>query len=188
MNKLFTAALGLAVAALPVLGVGLAAAQDDEPEACVAAKVELEAALKAALDLSPDVYPGNVVPSLGQLPGLLDDILADPDLGAGGRAVVQAAVAAQAKVKAACDTTPPTTTPPPPTTTVPPTTTPAPDDDVDCDEVSDKRAQEILDADKSDPNNLDEDGDGVACEEDVTIVRDRVVVPSGGVNTGGGPA
>lgn len=69
-----------------------------------------------------------------------------------------------------------------------PSTTSAPpaDDDVDCTEVSDARAQEILNDDRSDPNNLDEDNDGVACEDDVVI--DRVVVPSGGVATGGGPA
>lgn len=81
----------------------------------------------------------------------------------------------------ACDETPPTTTPTP----VP--TTPA-DADVDCDEVTDARAQEILDADRSDPNNLDDDNDGVACEEHITINNDVVVTPSGGVNTGGGPA
>lgn len=77
---------------------------------------------------------------------------------------------------------------PTPTPTPAPTTTPAPPADVDCDEVSDKRAQEILDADKSDPHDLDTDGDGVACEEQVAPKPDVVVVPSGGVNTGGGPA
>jgi hypothetical protein len=71
------------------------------------------------------------------------------------------------------------------------TTTPqAPDNDVDCDEVSDARAQEILDADRSDPNNLDTDNDGVACEEDILLNPPPavVVVPNGGVATGGGPA
>jgi hypothetical protein len=65
-----------------------------------------------------------------------------------------------------------------------------PDNDVDCDEVSDARAQGILDADRSDPNNLDTDNDGVACEEDILLNPPPtvVVVPNGGVATGGGPA
>lgn len=68
-------------------------------------------------------------------------------------------------------------------TTTPPA--PAPED-VDCNEVSDDEAQRILDADTSDPNDLDSDNDGVACETetDIEIVR----VPSGAVDTGGGPA
>jgi hypothetical protein len=72
--------------------------------------------------------------------------------------------------------------------TTTPSTPPPADTDVDCDEVTDARAQEILDADKRDPNNLDDDGDGVACEEEVAIDDDEVVIPTGGVNTGGGPA
>lgn len=72
------------------------------------------------------------------------------------------------------------------------TTTPqAPDNDVDCDEVSDDEAQRILNADRSDPNNLDTDNDGVACEEDAALNPPptvNVVVPQGGVATGGGPA
>jgi len=79
--------------------------------------------------------------------------------------------------------------------------TPVPDDDVDCDEVSDDEAQRILDADRSDPNNLDQDNDGIACEVDEILpesdnddsdgdvtVNNNVAVPSGGVATGGGPA
>jgi hypothetical protein len=94
------------------------------------------------------------------------------------RAELAAAIATRDK---ACDDTPPTTTPPTPA----PTTTPAPADDVDCDEVSDARAQEILDADKSDPHNLDVDNDGVACEVELDVNPKPVFVPSGGVNTGG---
>jgi hypothetical protein len=89
------------------------------------------------------------------------------------------------KRKDKCDDPAPTT--PPTTTTVPPTTV-VDDPDVDCTEVSDARAQEILNADRNDPNNLDEDNDGVACEEEVVVKRDVVVAPSGGVATGGGPA
>jgi DNA repair exonuclease SbcCD ATPase subunit len=70
------------------------------------------------------------------------------------------------------------------------TTTPPVADDVDCGEVSDDEAQRILDADKSDPNRLDVDGDGIACEDDAVLNPPtvNVVVPSGGVATGGGPA
>lgn len=77
------------------------------------------------------------------------------------------------------------------------TTTPAvPDTDVDCDEVSPEEAQRILNADRSDPNNLDQDNDGIACEVDEILpdddngvtVNNNVAVPSGGVATGGGPA
>jgi hypothetical protein len=57
-----------------------------------------------------------------------------------------------------------------PTPTVAPTTTPAPnDDDLDCGDfpLSDGRtAQDVLDADPTDPHNLDSDGDQVACELD----------------------
>jgi len=86
------------------------------------------------------------------------------------------------KRKDKCDD--PTTTPATPTTVVK-------DNDVDCDEVSAAEAQRILNSDRSDPNNLDVDGDGVACEEDVVLNPPptvKVVVPKGGVETGGGPA
>lgn len=36
--------------------------------------------------------------------------------------------------------------------------------DVNCDDVTDAEAQAILEADPSDPNDLDRDGDGDACE------------------------
>lgn len=86
-------------------------------------------------------------------------------------------------------------------TTTPTTpTTPADPSDVDCDEVSDDEAQRILNADRSDPNNLDQDGDGVACEVDEILpesdndngdgdvtVNNNVAVPQGGVSTGVGP-
>jgi hypothetical protein len=90
-------------------------------------------------------------------------------------------VAIQERDKACDEPDPtPTTTPPAPTTPV--------DTDVDCDEVTDARAQEILDADRNDPNNLDDDNDGVACEEDDVLRPQVVTVPVGGVATGGGPA
>jgi hypothetical protein len=88
------------------------------------------------------------------------------------------------KRKDKCDEPDPTTTPATPTTVID-------DPDVDCDEVTASRAQEILDADRADPNNLDTDNDGVACEEDVVLNPPptvNVVVPNGGVATGGGPA
>lgn len=86
----------------------------------------------------------------------------------------------------------------PVTTTPTPTPTPEPENDVDCDEVSDDEAQRILNADRSDPNNLDADGDGLACEVDETLdppadttpdvtVNNNVVTPGGGVASGVGP-
>jgi len=99
-------------------------------------------------------------------------------------------------------TTPETTTP---ETTTPETTTPTPTDtdrpeppatggDVDCGDVSKDEAQAILDADKSDPNRLDADKDGEACDstdvttEDVDNHEQFAVVPdvSRGVDTGDG--
>lgn len=50
-------------------------------------------------------------------------------------------------------------------TTTPPTPTPPVFADVDCDEVSDAVAQDLLDRDRTDPHDLDADGDGTACEE-----------------------
>jgi len=71
-------------------------------------------------------------------------------------------------------------------------------EDLDCDQVTDARAQELLDADPNDPHRFDEDNDGIACEVgDPASERDPissggsyggVVTPSGGVATGGGPA
>lgn len=78
-------------------GAGVAYGQE-EPN-CEQQRVELTAALQAVLELSPDVYPGDVVPTIEALPGLLDDILQDPQLGAGGRAEVEAAVRAQAALR-----------------------------------------------------------------------------------------
>jgi len=58
-------------------------------------------------------------------------------------------------------------------------------DESDCEDFSSQDdAQAALDEDTSDPNGLDEDGDGEACEE--LFVRNVRSVPSGGVETGGG--
>lgn len=136
------AAAGVALVA--TLGVvGTATAQTTPPpkpltcaEATTAegtARTAFEASLPALLEFAPNVYPGDKVPALGALPGLLDDILADPDLGGGARTLVDAAAKLQTGVAAAvkarqtaCTPPAPTTTPKPPTTTRPPTTTPAP--------------------------------------------------------------
>ena|SRR5687768_449417 len=176
------------VLAMSVMTAPLALGQDDTP-ACTAAESALEVALAAVIDLNPNVFPDDAVPPVGSITaGLLNTVLEDDDLGEGGRAQVLVALAAFAAVDDACDEAPPTTTPPP-TTTV--TTTPPADDvsDVDCDEVSDLEAQRILDEDPSDPNELDSDNDGVACEVEVDVdVNNYVRVPRGSVDTGGGPA
>jgi hypothetical protein len=63
-------------------------------------------------------------------------------------------------------------------------------DDRDCaDFVSQADAQAALDADLSDPDHLDADVDGIACEDRFGNAGQQVQVhPSGGVDTGGGPA
>jgi hypothetical protein len=57
--------------------------------------------------------------------------------------------------------------------------------DVDCSDFSSQaEAQAELDRDTSDPNNLDDDGDGKACED--FFASHVHSVPTGGVETGGG--
>lgn len=87
-------------------------------------------------------------------------------------------------------TTPPTTTAPVETPTPTPTPTSTPtlppaDDDIDCDDVTDAEAQRILDADPADPNRLDGDRDGTACDDEDDNFTDVGVAPRGGVATGG---
>ena len=64
------------------------------------------------------------------------------------------------------------------------------DDDRDCaDFASQADAQAVLDADLTDPEGLDADLDGIACEDHFGGAGQQVQVhPSGGVDTGGGPA
>ncbi|WP_219413340.1 excalibur calcium-binding domain-containing protein [Pseudonocardia nigra] len=87
----------------------------------------------------------------------------------------------------------PTTTPPAaPTTTATPTTAAAPaDDDVDrdcADFATQADAQAALTSRIGDPERLDADDDGVACEQHFgTEDRQVAVFPLGGVATGGTP-
>ncbi len=92
------------------------------------------------------------------------------------------------------DCAPPVETPapttPPVTTTPAPTATPAPTlplavEDINCDDVTDAEAQVILDADPSDPNLLDGDNDGNACDDEDGNFSAVGVAPRGGVATGG---
>jgi hypothetical protein len=64
------------------------------------------------------------------------------------------------------------------------------DDDRDCaDFASQADAQAALDADLSDPDGIDADLDGIACEDRFGDSGQQVQVhPVGGVDTGGGPA
>lgn len=61
-------------------------------------------------------------------------------------------------------------------------------DDINCPEVSYDQAQQILAEDPSDPNNLDGDNDGEACEDNPrdyeTVSADYDGYPQGGVATG----
>ncbi len=66
--------------------------------------------------------------------------------------------------------------------------TPAPvvEGDVDCEDVTQEQAQEILDDNPKDPNGLDADEDGLACESEDEIVVDGTVPDTDeGVDTGG---
>ena len=62
-------------------------------------------------------------------------------------------------------------------------------DDRDCTDFSSQSdAQAALDADSKDPDNLDADDDGIACEDRFGSPDQQVqVLPSGGVDTGGDP-
>jgi hypothetical protein len=62
-------------------------------------------------------------------------------------------------------------------------------DDRGCSDFSSQSdAQTALDADSKDPDNLDADDDGIACEDRFGTPDKQVqVVPSGGVDTGGDP-
>ena len=63
-------------------------------------------------------------------------------------------------------------------------------DDRDCaDFTSQADAQAALTSEPSDPDNLDADDDGIACEQHFGEEGQQVQVhPAGGVDTGGGPA
>lgn len=203
MNKLLTAALGLAVAVLPVLAASPAFAADEpktgpDTRACANAKIaeaealvvvrdakrdlnRLQAAAKSGVEVEGGLQVGDITVVIDANVKVSTDERAGIDAlkGVVSRAEKKLANLVEKREEKCAE---PTTTPTPT-----PTTTPPVDNDVDCDEVSDARAQEILDADRNDPNNLDDDNDGVACEEEEVLVADNdvVVTPSGGVNTGG---
>jgi hypothetical protein len=223
MSKLFTAALGLAVAVLPVLGVGFAAADDDL--SCDAAKTAVVKAqarvddraaqeridenklvdeaqrVRDAAKKALDTLLGDDIDNATQdiagarrtledaktvLQSRKDDRNSDSKRLAELRVLLTAAISDRDEACSEPTTTPPTPTPAPTTTPAPAAEFPV---DLDCSDLSDQEAQKVLDADKSDPHNLDSDEDGFACDEvDNPVSNDTVVIPSGGVNTGGGPA
>lgn len=209
MNKLTTAALGLAVAVLPVLAASPAFAADDltcdaaeklvvkaqarvddraaserveENKALDAAREAFKVAQDAVTAAKDDGVVGDALKALEKTrddakvlrDAAKDALDTDSKRLAELRVLLEAAISDRDEACSEPTTTPPTPTPPA-------------DADVDCDEVTDARAQEILDADRNDPHNLDDDNDGVACEEEEVLVADNdvVVTPSGGVNTGG---
>ena len=58
--------------------------------------------------------------------------------------------------------------------------------DVDCPELTQSEAQNIYDHDPSDPNRLDGDNDGLACEDGDSASGVGFSAPQGGVETGAG--
>lgn len=207
MNKLTTVVLGLGLAALPVLGASPAFADERDCNRAQreVTRVELrlaglvteernaeQAALRAAQDALDAAQAAlrAANPATDALRAAVDTAREARDAARNALNTDSRRLAdLRAELKVAVDVRDKACAPDPtPTPTPAPTTTPAPPADVDCDEVSDREAQAILDRDKHDPHDLDTDGDGVACEEQIAPKRDVVVVPSGGVNTGGGPA
>lgn len=208
--KLSRSFAGAAALAMLLLGPSAALAQDADTgpgtEACQAAEAALADAVVPVIDLAPNVYPDDQVPTADQVtPELLDLILADPDLGADAREQVEAADAAFTARDAAC-TTPEapestTVTPPPAVESSTPNVPAAPAPEKDCDDfITRDAAQAALDADRSDPWRLDDDRDGIACELLPPATGGPVGdadefgqvgvgdVPRGSVATGGGPA
>lgn len=60
--------------------------------------------------------------------------------------------------------------------------------DLDCEDFATReQAQDVLDADRTDPNNLDSNGNGLACENLPAPGTPNVApAPAGGVAAGGG--
>lgn len=180
------------LAALTLLlawGQTVYALPDGDP--CVQAKADLEVALAAVLDLSPDLLGTTDTVEELTTP-VLTALKVNPLAGEGAQAVIQAAIDAQAAVTAACVETPePTPTPVPPTPVPTPEPVPA---DVDppfesCDEAEAAGVDlPILAGSPAYSANLDLDSDGLACEQPVDGFDQVGEVPQGGIQTGGWPS
>lgn len=201
-----------ALSAAAVLLTAPAASAQPSTDACAQAQVALQAKLDAYTALGVNLPD----PTDARGYELRDLIQAEEAKPAGERdmtllgslydqsdAIVAVLAATQARVEACAGTETTTTTPPPtttPTTTTPaPTSTPAPSStpvagDLDCADFPTRAdAQAVYDLDPSDPNRLDANGDGQACEnffdsDESTISEDTVSdgdVPLGSVATGG---
>lgn len=185
------------------------------------AKAALAVALPPVTDLNPQVYDPPGKPTVEQLtPAFLQAILDknDEQLGGSGRDLINAALAAhakvaetekaladgqtvpnpelkdseeldnlnaakdavakaQAEVNKLCKNPPTTDTPVPPLPVA---------DDQDCDDFATQAdAQNHLNADTTDPDNLDSDNDGEACEAFFAPAQ-IPAPPVGGVETGDG--
>lgn len=147
--------------------------------AVAAAEATLAAAVVLVVEYGPDVYPGGVVPAVGDVdPELLAAMLADPDLGGGARAEVEAAVTAFANLDAARAVlaAAPATVP-----------NPALTDGPEFDALAAARS----DTDKACTGTAGSDGSDGTDGTDGTDDRDApqiAVVPSYAPDTGGGPA
>ncbi|MGE4164062.1 MAG: hypothetical protein AB7G23_20230 [Vicinamibacterales bacterium] len=151
-----------------------------------------EAAVNTLLDgVAADDLTGDLAPLAVLVDADADGALtlkADTTISA-----VHTALACVAAPDPSADPDPSTTAPSPPSATTEPTTptstAPLPSNadlsDLDCDEFATRQdAQEALDAGQGDPNRLDGDSDGLACETGGQVQ----VIPEGAVDTGGWPA
>lgn len=140
-------------------------------------------------EVDPAVVVANVCAqlSVGGLNALADQFGATP----GVRANFTPERVAAARVAIGCDTstpatdivTTPETTTPATSTSAAPTSTPA--EDSNCADFPNQAAAQIaLDLDPSDPNQLDADDDGQACEDHFADFGQVGEVPAGSVNTG----
>jgi hypothetical protein len=199
-----------ALSAATVLLTTPAASAQPSTDACAQAQVALQIKLDAYTALGVNL-PAPTDARDHELRDLIQTEEAKPT---GGRdmtllgslhdqsdAIGAVLAATKARVEACAGTETTTTTPPAttPSTTPAPTSTPTPAStppagDLDCADFPTRAdAQAVYDLDPSDPNRLDANGDGQACEnffdaDDSTTSEDTVSdgnVPLGSVATGG---
>jgi hypothetical protein len=174
------------VTAMTLFGLSVSAWALPDTDNCVQAQEDLDVALAAVLDLSPDLLGVNDTAAELTAPVLIV-LKSSPLAGEGAQAVIQVAIDALAAVEVACADPTPTPTPEP---TPEPTPPPDPQDGPfeSCAEAEAAGADPPLFAglDPGYSTRLDADLDGEACEDDDGFSQVGEI-PQGGVATGGGP-